>query len=91
MSLFERPCLRQVARDVALLQEVGANFVRGAHYPQDQRFLDLCDEAGIGVWEEALGPGTSVDRLTDDVFLRAQVRRRFEAGPGDREGSLSLG
>ena len=30
-----------------------ANYVRGAHYPQDQLFLDMCDEAGIMVWEEA--------------------------------------
>ena len=59
--------------DLALLREVGANFVRGAHYPQDQRFLDLCDEAGIGVWEETLGPATSVESLTNPDFLRAQV------------------
>lgn len=39
-----------------LLRELGVNYVRGAHYPQDQRFLDLCDEAGILVWEETLGP-----------------------------------
>ncbi len=25
-------------------KELNANFVRGAHYPQDQRFLDLLDE-----------------------------------------------
>ena len=48
--------LDEVRKDVALLKELGVNYVRGAHYPQDQRFLDLCDEAGILIWEEALGP-----------------------------------
>ena len=36
----------QLATDVALLNKLGVNYVRGAHYPQDQRFLDACDEAG---------------------------------------------
>ena len=31
----------------ALLLDVGANFIRGAHYPQDPRWLDLCDEFGV--------------------------------------------
>ena len=39
--------LKEVQRDVDMLVDVGANFVRGAHYPQDQRFLDLCDEHGF--------------------------------------------
>lgn len=41
--------LAEVQKDVELLVEVGANFVRGAHYPQDQRFLDLCDEKVLRV------------------------------------------
>ena len=63
----------EVKRDVKLLVDVGANFVRGAHYPQDQRFLDLCDEMGILVWEETLGPGTSTQDLSDPYFLEHQV------------------
>jgi beta-galactosidase len=34
-------------RDVALLKEMGGNFLRVAHYPQDQVVLDACDELGI--------------------------------------------
>lgn len=49
----------QEAADLALLQGVNANYVRGAHYPQSQSWLDLLDEAGIVLWEETLGPGTS--------------------------------
>ena len=36
--------------DMALIQEVGANTVRLAHYQHDQYFYDLCDEAGMVVW-----------------------------------------
>ncbi len=43
--------------DIQNLKSIGANFVRGAHYPQADRFLDLCDENGLLVWEEALGWG----------------------------------
>ena len=43
--------------DIQNLKALGANFVRGAHYPQAERFLDLCDENGILVWEETLGWG----------------------------------
>jgi len=45
----------QLLADLQLLRDLGCNFIRGCHYPQDQRFLDLCDELGFLVWEETLG------------------------------------
>ncbi|MCM1302309.1 MAG: DUF4982 domain-containing protein [Bacteroides cellulosilyticus] len=39
-------------RDFALIKEMGANFVRLAHYPQDDAFLEECDRQGMLVWEE---------------------------------------
>jgi len=33
--------------DIKLLKEMGANFLRVAHYPQDQRVLQACDKLGI--------------------------------------------
>ncbi len=47
----------QMLADIQMLKDLGCNFVRGSHYPQDQRFLDLCDELGLLVWEENLGWG----------------------------------
>ncbi|MFW6211678.1 MAG: glycoside hydrolase family 2 protein [Spirochaetota bacterium] len=44
-----------MAQDLAFFKQASANFVRGSHYPQDDRFLDLCDELGMLVWEESLG------------------------------------
>lgn len=34
-------------KDVALIKEMGGNFLRVAHYPQDPSVLQACDEMGI--------------------------------------------
>ncbi len=39
-------------RDMELIQEVGANTIRLAHYQHDQYFYDLCDKVGMIVWAE---------------------------------------
>ncbi|CAK0812961.1 unnamed protein product [Prorocentrum cordatum] len=63
----------QLQGDLALLRELGANFVRGSHYAQDQRWLDLCDEAGILVWEESLGWQPKAHHLQDPLFVGQQM------------------
>ncbi len=45
--------LEAIAADLELLRDLGANFIRTSHYPNDMRLLDLCDELGIYVWEES--------------------------------------
>jgi beta-glucuronidase len=74
------PTLQLVA-DLQMLRDMGCNFVRGSHYPQDQRFLDLCDEFGMLVWEENLGWGqrektfaSEKFRRDHDAAMRAMVR-----------------
>jgi beta-galactosidase len=41
-----------VREEMQLIREMGANFIRLAHYQQDRRVLDLCDALGLMVWEE---------------------------------------
>lgn len=39
-------------QDMELAKNMGANFIRIAHYPQDPAVLDACDKLGLLVWEE---------------------------------------
>ncbi len=58
--------------DIQLLKSLGGNFFRGAHYPQSQRFLDMCDEAGILVWEESMGWNNTARQMGDKEFIELQ-------------------
>ena len=69
---------QQLVADLQLLQDMGCNFVRGSHYPQDPRFLALCDEMGFLVFEESMGWGQSVKHFTDPAFIDAQLRQTRE-------------
>lgn len=39
-------------RDIRLIKEMGCNFIRIAHYPQDDALVEACDEMGLLAWEE---------------------------------------
>ncbi|UOB17800.1 glycoside hydrolase family 2 protein [Abyssalbus ytuae] len=43
---------KQHYADIKLIKDMGANFVRLAHYPQDPEVYKACDELGILVWDE---------------------------------------
>lgn len=45
--------IQAMNKDLNIMQDLGSNFVRTSHYPNDMRFLDMCDERGIMVWEES--------------------------------------
>jgi len=67
-----------IAADVQQLRDLGCNFVRGSHYPQDERFLELCDEAGICVWEEGIAWQQKAEHLTDERYMQAQLNNLEE-------------
>ncbi|SDZ31006.1 beta-glucuronidase [Evansella caseinilytica] len=54
-----------MVHDVELITDMGANAVRTSHYPNDDRFLDLCDERGIYVWEENHARGFELEHMLD--------------------------
>ncbi|MBO5959292.1 MAG: hypothetical protein J6Q65_04135, partial [Lentisphaeria bacterium] len=58
--------------DLQILRSMNCNFIRGCHYPQDQYFLDLCDELGFIVWEESLGWGNRPEQGERDDFCALQ-------------------
>jgi beta-galactosidase len=39
-------------RDMQMIKDMGANFVRLAHYPQSPKVLALADSLGLLIWEE---------------------------------------
>jgi beta-galactosidase len=62
-------------RDMELLKEMGANFIRISHYPQDPSVLDACDRLGLLVSEEI----PIVNRITEtDSFTNACLGMQWE-------------
>lgn len=65
----------QHRRDISLLKEMGANYIREAHYPHDRHVLDLCDRAGIMASVEI----PIVNTVTpSDAFLSNSLRMQEE-------------
>ncbi len=60
--------LQLMAHDLDLFEDLGANAVRTAHYPNDEKFLDLCDERGIFVWEENHARGLTLEQMQNPNF-----------------------
>ena len=60
-------------QDLRLIEAMGANAVRTCHYPNDERFLDLCDEKGILVWEEGHARGLSEAQMRHPDFRRQSL------------------
>lgn len=69
--------LEAMVHDLRLMRDLNANMVRTCHYPNDMRFLDLCDEMGMFVWEESHARTVSfnepkyreqVDASTDEML-----------------------
>jgi len=42
-----------IRKELELVKAMGANFIRLGHYQQPRLVLDICDELGLLVWEEA--------------------------------------
>ncbi len=61
--------VESMAHDIHLMKDMGANAVRTCHYPNDPRFLDLCDEMGLLVWEESHARGIEEAGMRNPSFM----------------------
>ncbi len=77
--------MEHMIRDLELLKAHNVNFIRTSHYPNDPRFLELCDRYGFYVCDEAdlethgMQPAGNWDELTDnpdwtEAYLDRAVR-----------------
>ena len=71
----------QHRRDLQLIKEMGANFVRLAHYPQDPEVYAAADSLGLLVWDELPwdrgGLGGPVFQEHTKRLLREQIRQNI--------------
>ncbi|MCJ2185887.1 malectin domain-containing carbohydrate-binding protein [Novosphingobium sp. 2638] len=76
----------QHERDMELIEELGANTVRQAHYQHADKWTELADKAGMVVWAElpyvttpSLSGGKGSDSLwaNADQQLREQIRQNY--------------
>ncbi len=76
-------------QDMALLKELKINFMRPAHYPNDPRWLDACDRAGILIAEEiplyqvGISPSSYFASLSKKLFIDS-ARQLIETIERDR-------
>lgn len=65
-------------RDMQLIKDLGANFVRISHYPQDDAVLEMADRLGLIVWEEIpvidYVPDTPDFARNSEAMLREMIR-----------------
>ncbi|MFF3402904.1 glycoside hydrolase family 2 TIM barrel-domain containing protein [Streptomyces sp. NPDC002659] len=60
-------------QDFDLMDEMGANALRTAHYQQDQHVYDLADRRGYIVWMEV----PLVDKVTDSAAFTANAKQQM--------------
>ena len=68
--------------DLVLMKRFGFNAVRTSHYPNDPAFLDLCDELGLYVIDEA---DIESHAFIDDALRRPALPERV-GGPRRADG-----
>ena len=73
---FDRSAAR---RQLRIMREMGANALRTSHNPPAPELLDLCDEMGILVWDEAFDKWDAYGGRRDDQSLEEYVARNLVA------------
>ena len=70
-----------IRKEMQMIKEMGANFIRLGHYQQSRIVLELCDELGIMVWEEVpwcrSGIGNDVWQEQAHRMLRNMIDQHY--------------
>ncbi len=68
-------------RDIKIMKELGSNYIRISHYPQDDALLEACDELGLLAWEEIpiinIVPDTPGYADNCERNLREMIRQHY--------------
>lgn len=68
-------------RDMRLIKDMGANFIRISHYPQDPAVIEQCDRIGLLVWEEIpvidIVPESAEFADICESVLREMIRQHY--------------
>lgn len=67
-----------IDKEMQLIKDMGANFIRLAHYQQSRRVLDHCDRLGLLVWEEVPWCRGGVGNDTFKEMCRRTLRNMIE-------------
>lgn len=71
----------QHRKDIAQIKDMGANFIRLGHYPQDPEIYRACNELGLIVWDELPwcrgGMGGSEWQANTERLLLEQIQQNF--------------
>ncbi|MEG1886506.1 MAG: glycoside hydrolase family 2 TIM barrel-domain containing protein, partial [Oscillospiraceae bacterium] len=75
--------MADMEKDLLLMKRHNINAIRTSHYPNDPRFLELCDQYGFYIVDEAdiecHGVGcTNMDLIADDPTWAQQITERVE-------------
>lgn len=76
--------LAHMKRDLVLMKQHNINAIRTSHYPDDPRFLDLCDEMGFYIIDEAdlethgAGIAGDINIISNDPMFEKAYLDRME-------------
>lgn len=65
--------VQDMEKDISIIKEYNCNCIRTSHYPPDPTFLDLCDEYGVYVVDEAdiethgMGEINNINGISEDI------------------------